>query len=328
MNVPRSTWGAVLGASIVAVSTTGCNSILDNQPGILATEDPTEPGQADGGVQLPPISGNDDGGPTGVPDASNGGTDSGTADAGGCPDGQFRCNGACVSTNDPLYGCGSASCAPCVIPHATATCQAGACVIATCDVGRSDCNAQPADGCEADLSTPTTCGACGAVCAAAAPVCAPTGPGWACSTGCGPTAPLLCGAECVDPATSVNHCGGCNLPCPAVPNGTPTCTAGICGTTCKPGFHACAGACAADTDAQACGPTCAVCPVPPNAQATCAANACAFQCNAGHADCNANPADGCEARLADDPLHCGLCGTACAAGQACVAGVCTAPPAP
>ncbi len=315
----RKVSGAVVSAGLVTFVLVGCNSILDNEPGVLATTDasPTEPSppatEDAGGSQLPPISGNDDAGTPTPPD-----------DAGACEQGKQLCQGACVSLTDPLYGCGDPSCKPCSLAHGAAACQGRTCVVAQCDPGYADCNKNPADGCEVDLSKPSSCGACNAVCPATAPVCAPAGGTFACSTGCTAAAPLLCGAECVDPLTSVNHCGACNQKCPDVANGTTACTAGACTFTCKPQFNACNGACTPKTDVTACGPTCVVCPTPPNATPKCANDACAFTCAAGFADCNLNPADGCEAKLAEDPANCGICGRVCAAGTTCKAGACVA----
>ncbi|MDB4927985.1 MAG: Tryptophan synthase alpha chain, partial [Myxococcaceae bacterium] len=46
----------------------------------------------------------------------------------------------------------------------------------------------------------------------------------------------------------------------------------------------------------------------------CAAGACGVACGAGFADCDANPANGCEASTQTSALHCGACGAACASG--------------
>ncbi|MDQ3178339.1 MAG: hypothetical protein M3Q72_12475, partial [Actinomycetota bacterium] len=55
----------------------------------------------------------------------------------------------------------------CTLAAAVAGCDAGACVIATCDAGFSDCDASDATGCEAELATDVAnCGACGNACAA------------------------------------------------------------------------------------------------------------------------------------------------------------------
>jgi hypothetical protein len=57
--------------------------------------------------------------------------------------------------------CGNA----CILPHASAACTGGACVVGECDSGFGNCNGSVADGCEANLLTSrTNCGACGVVC--------------------------------------------------------------------------------------------------------------------------------------------------------------------
>jgi hypothetical protein len=286
----------IVGVVLIA----GCNTILDNKPAkydpaALTKADPTEPTPPSADPSSP------------------------------CSAGSHQCTGLCVDSNDPIYGCGDPSCTPCGAAHASAACQGGACAISACDKGYADCNNDPSDGCEVDLSKASSCGSCNAVCPAASPICAPTADGFQCGTGCTPIAPLLCGSECVASQTSVNHCGGCNAKCPDVVNAQVSCEAGACKIACKPSYHACAGACALDTDPLACGAACTVCPVPPNAAATCAANACAFQCAVGFADCNLIAGDGCESVLATDPLNCGVCGRNCNGG-ACVAGVCQPPP--
>jgi hypothetical protein len=320
-------------ASVVAIVLLGCNAILKNEPGTLANEEetttnnPTNPPassssgdtSSSGGTTTPPgtspITG-DAGQPTTPPDG------------GQCATGQMLCNNACVSITDPLYGCGNPACTPCSLDHAASACQGRTCVVATCDTGFSDCDKNPANGCEVDLSKATSCGACNAVCPATAPVCAPSAGGFACTTGCPATAPLLCGAECVDPQTSENHCGGCNIACPMVANGTSECASGQCTFTCGAGFNRCGTECKVATDPAACGPTCAVCPTPTNATPLCSNNACTYQCNAGFADCNTNPADGCEAVLATDAANCGVCGNVCPVGSTCQGGACTQPPPP
>src|SRR5262249_49793427 len=101
---------------------------------------------------------------------------------------------------------------------------------------------------------------------------------------------------------------------------------GACGTACAMGLTCCSGHCA-DTSNDpghcgACGQACMI----PNAMPGCAMGKCtAGSCNPGFADCNANPADGCEVSTDSDSGNCGRCGRSCAAPNAttgCVAGAC------
>ena len=149
--------------------------------------------------------------------------------------------------------------------------------------------------------------------------CAPAGATFQCTNGCTPANPVDCGNECVDPNTSVNHCGGCNVMCPVITNSTSQCAAGVCGFTCKAAFHACAGKCPAKTDPTACGPGCVVCPIPAGGTATCASDVCGLKCTA--------PSHICAGRcVTNDPTACGLACTACPiptnASATCAAEVC------
>lgn len=323
----------LLTAGIVTLVLVGCNSILNNEPGTLAIDDgtsndpttPSTPGSSSSSGSSSGGSSTNDAGT--LPITGDAGQPTAPPDGGTCAAGQMLCSNACVSITDPLYGCGNPACTPCKLDHATAACQARACVPAACDPGFADCDKNPANGCEVDLSKPASCGACNAVCPPTAPVCAPSGATFACSTGCTAAAPLLCGAECVDPNTSENHCGGCNQNCTDVPNGTTECVAGTCTFTCKPGYNKCGGTCTAATDVNACGPTCAPCASGPNATPVCMNDACGLACAAGFDNCNKQAPDGCEVNLMTDPANCGGCGKACpVAGSKCEGGVCKEPP--
>src|SRR5439155_1661645 len=53
----------------------------------------------------------------------------------------------------------------CSLANATAACTRGACVIASCTAGYSDCNGLPPAGCEVHTAVDTTnCGTCGHAC--------------------------------------------------------------------------------------------------------------------------------------------------------------------
>jgi hypothetical protein len=77
-----------------------------------------------------------------------------------------------------------------------------------------------------------------------------------------------------------------------------------------------------DTDVNNCGACGNACSVA-NGTPTCTAGSCQIAfCNAGFHNCDGLAANGCEKNLLTDPSNCGFCGTACAAGQACISGTC------
>jgi hypothetical protein len=98
--------------------------------------------------------------------------------------------------------------------------------------------------------------------------------------------------------------------------------------TCPAGQVACSGTCVdTQSDPSNCGGCGLRCNFP-NAIGACASGACHLAgCNPGFADCNGNPADGCETNIRTDNNNCGACGHVCAAGTVCTNGVCGPPPA-
>jgi hypothetical protein len=253
-----------------------------------------------------------------------------------CDTGRADCdmdpsNGCEVDTRTSTMSCGICGRMCASGPNSTATCMAGTCGL-TCESNFADCNAQASDGCEVDTRTSTMhCGMCGRNCPAGLNSTA------TCTAGvCGLTCAenfadcnmmALDGCE-VDVRTTVAHCGMCGRMCPAGPNSTATCAMGTCGLTCAPGFADCnrnpADGCEVDTRSDVgncggCGTRCMLA----NATAVCAMGACAVgMCNAGFADCDRNPANGCEANLATDNRNCGTCGTVCTTGAQCTFGYC------
>jgi hypothetical protein len=151
----------------------------------------------------------------------------------GCAPGEKKCSGACVKNDDPLYGCGASACDACSLPFTTAVCKSGACAPGTCTQGHADCDGDPKNGCEADLTNPANCGSCTVKCTAGE-LCSPTG----CTATCAPPT-KLCGASCVDTSKSITNCGDCNIVCPTPANADPTCSNSACGIACHAGFGDC-----------------------------------------------------------------------------------------
>jgi hypothetical protein len=206
---------------------------------------------------------------------------------GGCPLGLIACGALCVSIAVDVDHCGACGNRCRVGANATALCDDGRCA-AMCAPGFADCDRDLSNGCE------------------------------------------------VDTRTSVSHCGRCNNGC-SVSNATAACVAGSCAVgSCMMGFgRACAGAtpvcdarsgtcvsgCASgqqrcgascvDTSADiahcgGCDRRCAV----SNGAPRCEAGVCrVLACNAGFADCDGNPANGCEVNTRTDPMNCGGCGS-------------------
>lgn len=228
-------------------------------------------------------------------------------------------------------GCGNA-CAP---ANATGVCSAGACGIAACNAGWADCDGNPANGCEVNLSDVNNCGACGTVCSA------PNGTAacvnGACAVGsCNPghadcDGNVANGCE-VNLGTNPNHCGACNNTC-VVANGTPACNAGVCAVSaCSNGFGDCDGnaanGCEANlsNDAGNCG-TCGNSCTLAGGSGTCQAGACQSGggCGQGFEDCDFDPSNGCETNVQTNPNHCGSCFTGCSVLNgtgACSNGMC------
>lgn len=242
-----------------------------------------------------------------------------------CPAGRKMCSGFCVSTNDSAHGCGGTSCMACNAANAVPTCSAdGKCAIATCLPGYSDCDQNPSNGCETDITSPSSCGGCGIKCPSGQ-YCSAGG----CVASCSPPA-TLCTDRCVNLATDPRYCGTCRDACPLVGRGVPACKAGVCGTgSCVAGATNCSGKCVdIQSDPANCGACANACTLgkftgPSETLSnwqrvgeTCAQGVCS-PCPVGLSACGAQCV-----HLASDPSNCGTCGKTCPSGQDCEAGRC------
>lgn len=248
-----------------------------------------------------------------------------------------RCGTACVDTASDVHHCGSCATDCTTLPNVVAgsvRCIAGACdLAASCATNHENCDADPINGCEADLTLATHCGACNVSCAAPTPLCGSSTGSFVCITGCLPPRADQCGTSCVNLVNDAAHCGTCATACVAGPHSTPECVLRTCTLACDPDFADCDGVatngCEVDlrADAAHCGSCTFACVSGAHATSTCTARACGLACAPGFGDCNTLPADGCEADLGVDAAHCGSCTRSCAvpagASRTCVTGSCS-----
>ena len=267
-----------------------------------------------------------------VGDGDAGGVDSGSVDTGaGCRTGELLCDGECVLVSESREHCGAcdnaceagevcsagtcatscgggltecegicedlqtdrANCGECGNACASGqVCVDGACEL-SCAEGQEIC-----DGvCTDTQSSFESCGSCGNEC----------GDGQVCSLG---TCALSCASgltdcsgSCVELPYNVNHCTACDAACGPYANAIPSCN-NQCIMTCNEGFEDCnddrVDGCEAElaVDEMHCGECGNVCSFA-NAATECVDGACVMGvCDAGFDDCDGDPANGCECRIA------------------------------
>jgi len=140
----------------------------------------------------------------------------------------------------------------------------------------------------------------------------------------------FCGDRCVATASDPAHCGACGAACALAGVSEHACVSARCEVVrCANGRANCDGVAtngcetainAADVNnCGGCGIRCAFA----NASARCDAGSCVMgACAPGFADCDGNPANGCEVNTGSDNANCGACGRACGAGRVCSMGTC------
>ena len=207
-----------------------------------------------------------------------------------CPLGSTLPSG-CVADTDVDH-CGP-TCETCrKDSNANTTCEDNACVF-TCNAGYHECPGGCVSNDDPDHCGPSSCDPCVPPANADA-TCDGTSCGFTCQAGfdkcggwCAPTGSGFheCSGVCVSPEDP-SRCGLTCVPCPDVPNGSPTCSAGTCGIECDYGFHDCGGQCASNLSVATCGESsCSSCPTITDGSPTCDGFNCGFACNSGYRLC-------------------------------------------
>ena len=252
-----------------------------------------------------------------------------------CDEGYADCDGdaanGCESMLRELAHCGRCG-ERCERPGAVTSCATGTCQALGCLPLFGDCDGEPANGCEEDLSSNLArCGACSTSCATgvsnATVACVEGSCRLTCSAGFGdcdrmastgceaplsvPTACGMCGVSCADPDPLCKDLGGSGYGCGAA------CTMGTqCGSSCV----------LTSTDPLHCGGCGNACPSASNALASCTGGSCALACASGWGDCDEDMGNGCETATASDVASCGACGAGCPVGPnaiaTCAGGTC------
>jgi hypothetical protein len=244
-------------------------------------------------------------------------------------------NGCETDTRTAVAHCGACGSACRVPANATATCEGGRCGY-VCATGFSDCDLDPANGCEVDLQTDATrCGTCSIACNPpnATPSCVAGRCAVAtCDTGFGDCDSNATNGCETNVRTTVTHCGRCGNACPERPNAFPGCVAGTCVISCLAGFADCDGdatnGCEVNTRTSAshcgaCGRSCAA----SGGTGICEGSVCRVTgCDAGRGNCDGVAANGCEVDLTATLTHCGACANVCPARlnaiSTCAGGAC------
>ena len=255
-----------------------------------------------------------------------------------CESGWGNCNAntadGCETSLRTLTDCGGCA-ITCDLPNASESCSTGTCVLVSCTTGYGNCDSNPANGCEASLTTLTNCGACGTACSPAnvtGPTCATGTCSYAsCNSGWG-NCDGITSNGCETSLRTTTDCGSCGTSC-SLPNATATCSTGSCAIqSCNSGWGNCDGITSNGCETQLntltnCGACGAACSPAHATGASCSTGTCTFTaCNSGWGNCDGNTPNGCETQL-NTLANCGACGIVCnpanATGASCSTGTCT-----
>lgn len=166
----------------------------------------------------------------------------------GCPPGMINCDGACYDPKSTDWACGSCATScfydfPQPPDWEAAPSSYWGCKNSTCQTkcvkSHEDCNGDPKDGCEVDLTVPDNdnCGGCGIKCGPGT-TCRDTLFGLRCEC---PAGTIDCSRDpnaldCTDLTTDRSNCGGCGIKCPGG-----LCVGGRCTIACPTNTADCNG---------------------------------------------------------------------------------------
>jgi hypothetical protein len=236
-----------------------------------------------------------------------------------------KTNGCEVDISSDAQNCGYCGNA-CALSHASNSCVQGKCAVTGCAPAYQDCDGQPANGCEVNVSSDAAnCGACGVTCDATngAAGCAQGNCAIVCSqnyANCDQSAANGCE---VSLATDPANCGTCGKACTPANAAAPSCAQGACGyTSCLQGYADCDGNKAngcevnVNTDSNHCGDCATVC------SSVCSGGKCGTSCAPPFVLCGASCVD-----TQTSTANCGDCGKPCPlppahATSKCAAGIC------
>jgi hypothetical protein len=231
---------------------------------------------------------------------------SGGACTGSCSPGATQCSGDTAQTCNDQGSWDNTEVCDYVCDSGTGSCTG------VCEPGTSDCLGDVPRTCNA-LGQWDAGSECPFVCTGAGNctgVCEPS------TTECSGAGTRTCGSDGLWGSVSA---------CPTGPNEDFTCSAGVCGTTCKTGYDDCTSAPGCESDLTALG-TCGSCGTdcngdPAHAAPVCTESGCDFVCDEGWGDVDGEASTGCEADIFNDPENCGEPGKSCYGGT-CALGVC------
>jgi hypothetical protein len=280
----------------------------------------------------------------GLANATSGHCSNGMCAIGACKDGFADCDGKAITgcesnlNTDPAH-CGDCGVA-CKLPHSKTNCVAGSCGIVSCDKNWGDCDLDPSNGCERDLSSDkANCGMCKHVCQGMSS-------SQSCVAGACQINMCLNGLSDCDMVpdngcesntqTDILNCGKCGAACMMPAHTKVSCWVGMCSIIgCDVLFADCDNnpnnGCETDLSSpNSCGACGNVCGAVANGMPGCVKGVCTPACSPGFANCDGNYNNGCEAPVDADVNNCGACFKKCNMGHAaatcvkstCVYGMC------